>query len=89
MLAAAGCGGKLASPGWATVTHVSPDGGIFLRYADGKSNWKRIKPEHIPKDMETAIKHVNEPARYVETNQGSTLTFPGGDSLNYQNTASE
>lgn len=81
---AAGCGGKLASPGLAKVTYVAPDGGILLQYADGKAAWKKIKRENIPYDMETAIKHVNEPARFVETYQGSTLTFPDGDTLNYQ-----
>jgi hypothetical protein len=55
-----------------------------LRYADGRSQWKRIKRENIPKDMETAIKHLYQPARYVETYQGSTLTFPDGDTINYQ-----
>jgi hypothetical protein len=84
LLTIAGCGGKLANPGWASVTQVSPDGGIFLRYADGKADWKRIKRETMPTDMKTAIKHLNEPARFVETKRGSTLTFPGGDTLNYQ-----
>jgi hypothetical protein len=84
LLTTVGCGGKLANPGWASVTQISPDGGIFLRYADGKADWKRIKRENMPTDMKTAIKHLNEPARFVETKQGSTLTFPGGDTLNYQ-----
>lgn len=84
LLIAAGCGGKLANPGWASVAQISPDGGIFLRYADGKAEWKLIKRENMPTDMKTAIKHLNEPARFVETKQGSTLTFPGGDTLNYQ-----
>jgi hypothetical protein len=84
LLVTAGCGGKLATPGWASVAQIAPDGGIFLRYADGKADWKRIKRENMPTDMKTAIKHLNEPARYVETKQGSTLTFSGGDTLNYQ-----
>jgi hypothetical protein len=84
LLTTVGCGGKLATPGWASVTQVSPNGGIFLQYADGKADWKRIKPDNMPTDMQLAIKHLNQPARFVETKQGSTLTFPGGDTLNYQ-----
>ena len=80
-----GCGGKLASSGWATVTAIDPHGRILMRYDDGKTAWKRLDPDNFLKDFRTAAKNLHRPAKYVETKKGSTLTFPGGETLVYRN----
>lgn len=78
-----GCGGKLTTTGWASVADVSDHGTMLLHYADGKMMWKRLNPDNFRSDSKLAFKHRSQPARYVETKQGSTLTFPGGDTLLY------
>jgi len=80
-----GCGGQIAKTGWARVTDVSPQGFFTLQYADGKAEVKRISPDSPPKDARTALKNLSAPARYVETDRESTLTFPQGDTITYQN----
>ncbi len=57
-----------------------------LQYADGKGAWKRINRDNIEKDFIVAGKNVFKWGRYVETKQGSTLTFPGGDTIIYRDT---
>ena len=78
-----GCGGKLATTGWATVTEVQPNGVIRLDYPDGKAAWKRIDEDNIRKDTAAAAKNAFKPARFVETKKGSTLTFADGHTLIY------
>ncbi len=80
-----GCGGPLAKTGFAAVTEVAPNGVMRMQYADGKAAWKRIAEENGPKDCAVAAKNRLKWARYVETKQGSTLTFPSGDTITYQN----
>jgi hypothetical protein len=82
-LALTGCGGQLARTGCATVTQVCDNGALRIHYADGKTAWKRIIPDNMPKNGRLAAKHLYKPGRYVETKKGSTLTFPGGDTLVY------
>jgi hypothetical protein len=77
------CGERLTSTGWASVAGVSAHGTVLLHYADGKMVWKRLNPDNVRNDSKLAIKHRSQPARYVETKQGSTLTFPNGDTLLY------
>jgi hypothetical protein len=76
-------GGKLAETGWARITGVTVHGAMQLHYASGKVDWKRLNPDKVRSDTRLAIKNLFKPARYVETKQGSTLTFPGGDTLLY------
>ena len=83
LLFVAGCGGKLANTGWASVADVRPDGVMRLNYPDGKTGLKRIDEENIRKDTKAAAKNLRKPARYVETKKGSTLTFPDGHTLIY------
>jgi hypothetical protein len=79
-----GCGGKLATTGWATVTDMTPQGAMLLRYEDGKAAWKLINPDSPRKEALVVSKNLLKPARYVETKKGSTLTFPSGDTINYR-----
>jgi hypothetical protein len=78
-----GCGGKLAKTGLATVTDVSPAGAIRVQYQDGHLSWKRISESKVDKDSQTASKNRFKPAKFIETKNGSTLTFPGGDTIAY------
>ncbi|MEJ2719168.1 MAG: hypothetical protein P8182_18885 [Deltaproteobacteria bacterium] len=78
-----GCGGQIAKTGWTTVTGVSHDGVMRLGYPDGTAALKRINPDTVRKSSRTAAENLLRPARYVETDQGSTLTFPCGDTLIY------
>lgn len=78
-----GCGGPIAKTGWTTVTAVSPHGVMRLGYPDGTAAWKRIDPDKVRKGARTAAENMLKPARFVETDQGSTLTFPCGDTLIY------
>ncbi len=80
-----GCGGKLAKTGFASVTEVAPHGVMRMQYADGKAVWKRINEENVQKDSAVAAKNRFKWARFVETKKGSTLTFPNGDTIIYQN----
>ncbi len=80
-----GCGGPLAKTGFAAVTEVAPNGVIRMQYADGKAAWKRVAEENGPKDCAVAAKNRLKWARFVETKKGSTLTFPNGDTITYQN----
>ena len=82
-LVAAGCGGKIAKTGSATVTGVTADGVMRLNYADGKTALKRVNPDNVRKAAKMAAENAFKPARYVETTQGSTLTFPCGETLTY------
>jgi hypothetical protein len=79
----AGCGGRLANTGWATVAEVRSDGVMRLNYPDGRTGLKRIDEENVRKDTKAAAKNLLKPARYVETKKGSTLTFPDGHTLIY------
>lgn len=78
-----GCSGPIAKSGWATVTGLSPDGVMRLDYAEGKAALKRVNPDNVRKETQTVAKNLQRPARYVETSQGSTLTFPCGDTVTY------
>ncbi len=89
VLVAGGCGGKIAKTGVATVTGVTPDGVMRLNYADGKSALKRVNPDNVRKATKMAAENAFKPARYVETTQGSTLTFPCGDTLTYYDMKSD
>ncbi|MDQ1239513.1 MAG: hypothetical protein QG577_1699 [Thermodesulfobacteriota bacterium] len=80
----AGCGGKLASTGFARVTDVSPQGAIRMQYGSGESSWKKVDPGNVRKDTVTAMKNRLSPAKYVETKNGSTLTFADGETIVYQ-----
>ncbi len=84
-----GCGGKLAKTGCATVTGVTPEGVMRLNYADGKTALKRVNPDNVRKAAQMAAENVLKPARYVETSQGSTLTFPCGKTLTYYDMKSD
>jgi hypothetical protein len=82
-LVAASCSGKIAKTGSATVTGVTLDGVMRLNYADGKTALKRVNPDDVRKATKMAAENAFKPARYVETSQGSTLTFPCGTTLTY------
>ena len=88
-LIAAACGGKIAKTGLATVTGVTADGVMRLNYADGKAALKRVNPDNVRKASKMAAENAFQPARYVETSQGSTLTFPCGGTLTYFDMNSE
>lgn len=83
-VAPAGCGGKLAKTGSAAITGVSRNGEIRMNYECGKTKWKRIDCGNIREGIRTAEENRFKPARYVETKSGSTLTFPGGKTITYQ-----
>jgi hypothetical protein len=83
-VALGGCGGKLASSGWATIANIDPHGRILLRYDNGKTAWKRLDQDNFLKDFRMVQKNLFKPAKFVETKKGSTLTFPGGDTLVYR-----
>jgi hypothetical protein len=80
-----GCGGKLADAGWAMVIQLAPNGTMLLQYQDGKMEWKVIQRDNLKAHFEIAAKNILKPARFVETKQGSTLTFPDGDTILYRN----
>ncbi len=83
VLGMGGCSAKATRVGCAQVTGVSCDGVMRVSYADGKAALKQIDPDDLRKGTKTAIENMFKPARYVETTQGSTLTFPCGKSLLY------
>ncbi len=80
-----GCGGRIAKTGWGRVTAVSPCGDMVLQYCDGSTEHKRIGPAGMPKGARIAAENLLTPARYVETDQGSTLTFPCKKTITYYN----
>lgn len=84
LLILGGCGGKLAKTGCAMVTDVDCGGAMRLQYQDGQAAWKRINPDDIPKSAAIAENNRLKPARYVETRNGSTLTFPDGKTILYR-----
>ena len=88
-LVAGGCGGKIAKTGVATVTGVTSEGVVRLNYADGKTALKRVNPDNVRRATKMAAENAFKPARYVETSQGSTLTFPSGDTLTYYDMKSD
>ncbi len=79
-----GCGGRIASNGCATVTGVACDGSMRLQYKDGKAAIKRLECENLAKDLKVVDKNRFQPARFVETAKGSTLTFPDGETVHYK-----
>lgn len=82
---AAGCGGRLANTGFARVTEVSPHGAIRVQYDSGELSWKKVDPDNSRKDTLIAMKNRLKPAKYVETKNGSTLTFLDGETITYKN----
>jgi hypothetical protein len=78
-----GCAGRATKTGCATATWVGCDGRMGLTYAEGRAAVKQLDPEALPKAAKTTAKNLFEPARYVETTQGSTLTFPNGHTVVY------
>lgn len=78
-----GCGGQIAKTGCATVTGVNGHGVMGMAYSDGKVAYKRVDPDNPRKASRIAQENLMKPARYVETGQGSTLTFPDGETINY------
>jgi hypothetical protein len=84
LLAAGGCGGKLANPGYAMVSQACPNGAILLHYPDGKAKWKRLDSDNPCKDISEVAKNLYQPAKVVETKKGSTITFPCGDTFIYR-----
>ncbi len=81
----AGCGGRLAHTGFARVTEVSPHGAIRVQYDNGELSWKKVDPDNARKDTRIAMKNRLKPAKYVETKNGSTLTFLDGETIVYKN----
>jgi hypothetical protein len=81
-LLVAGCAGQIAKTGCAKIVGVGC-GVMTLQYEDGKRKLKRIDPGNLRKGSRTALKNLGKPGKYVETTQGSTLTFPCGDTMNY------
>jgi len=84
-LCAAGCGGRLANTGFARVTEVSPQGAIRVQYDNGELAWKKVDPDNARKDTLIAMKNRLKPAKYLETKNGSTLTFLDGETIVYKN----
>jgi len=82
-LVTGGCAGKATRTGCATATWVECDGRMKLSYAEGGAAIKQLDPGALPKAAKTTARNLFAPARYVETNQGATLTFPGGDTVVY------
>jgi hypothetical protein len=82
-LVSCGCGGKIASTGSAFVTDVNPNGIFRMQYEDGKLEWKRVNPDNPAEQTRIATRNRLNPARYVETKRGSTLTFADGKTINY------
>lgn len=82
-LVVGGCGGKVTKTGCATATWVGCDGRMGLTYAEGRSAVRQLDPDALPKAATTTAKNLFAPSRYVETTQGSTLTFPNGDTVVY------
>ncbi len=78
-----GCGGKIAKTGCATVTGVYGQGVMSMAYPDRKAVYKRVNPDNPQKASRIAQENLMKPARYVETKQGSTLTFPKGETITY------
>ncbi|MCA1960349.1 MAG: hypothetical protein LDL33_06100 [Desulfomonile sp.] len=78
-----GCAGKATRTGCATATRVGCDGRVKLSYADGKAAVKQLDPDSLPKAARVTAQNLFAPARFVETTQGSTLTFPSGDTVVY------
>lgn len=78
-----GCAGKATRTGCATATWVGCDGRMGLRYAEGGTAVKQLDPGALPKAAKITAQNLLAPARYVETTQGSTLTFPCGDTIVY------
>ncbi len=79
-----GCGGRLATNGCAMVTGVACDGSMRLQYKDGTAAIKRLDCDNMPEDLKVVAKNQFQPARFVETSKGSTLTFPNGDTVTYK-----
>ena len=78
----AGCGGQIAKTGHARIIGAG-FGVMTLQYADGKKKLKRIDPDNLRAGTRMALENLGKPGKYVETTQGSTLTFPCGDTMNY------
>lgn len=83
MLLPGGCAGKATKTGCGQVTGLACQGTMQLQYADGSTALKRLDPDNARKDSRTVLENLFKPARYVETTQGSTLTFPCGKTLIY------
>jgi hypothetical protein len=81
--ALSGCGGKLAKTGCATITDVTCDGAMRIQYPNGKADWKRMEYDNVPRDVRIAQENRWKPARYVETKNGGTITFPAGDTITF------
>lgn len=79
----AACSDPLARTGRARVTGLDAQGFMTMQYEDGSIKHKRVDPGAAPEDMEMVVENLLQPARYVETNKGSTLTFPSGDTIQY------
>lgn len=79
----AGCSSKLAKTGWATVTDVTPVGVARIQYENGEAAWKRLDDAKLRETVRTALENRYKPARYVETEKGSTITFRDGKTLLY------
>jgi len=84
-LFAAGCGGRLANTGFARVTEVSPHGAIRMQYDSGELSWKKVDPDNSRNDTLIAMKNRLKPAKFLETKNGSTLTFLDGETIVYKN----
>ncbi len=80
-----GCGGKIAKPGRGRVTSIDCNGVLCVQYADGKWKWKRLHPDSGKEERLTVWKNLYQPAKLVETKEGSTITFPCGDTVKYYN----
>jgi hypothetical protein len=79
-----GCGGKIATTGIAAVTQLGPPPTILVRYENGEAKWRRLERDNEKKHASKLVENLGLPARYVETKQGGTLTFPNGDTIIYQ-----
>ncbi len=79
-----GCGGKIATTGIATVTQLGPPPTLLMRYENGDAKWRRLERDNEKKHVSKLVNNLGRPARYVETKQGGTLTFPNGDTIIYE-----